>query len=225
VELADRTHELGMLHVCGPEAPAVLARVLGQPLPDIPLLHHVSGAIAESPCFVRRHDPLGLPGYDVWCESDRIAEVSGRLDAAGATPAGAEAYEILRVEAGTPEFGKDIDEERFVVEVGRTAQAICYTKGCFLGQEPIVMARDRGHVNRMLVGVSIEGGVLPPKGTPLFRDGAEVGQVTSSVLSPRLGQPLALAYVRRGSWESGTRLKIDSAADGRAATVINLPVA
>src|SRR5207249_7728705 len=95
-----------------------------------------------------------------------------------------------------------MDETTFAPEVGRIQQAICYTKGCFLGQEPIVMARDRGHVNRALLGLKLSGGPAPA-GTKLFREGKEVGQVTSSVVSPRLG-PIALAYLRRGNWEPGT---------------------
>jgi folate-binding protein YgfZ len=111
--------------------------------------------------FVRRFDSLGLPGFDVI--SPR-GEVSWTAKLAAA-PADSQLYEILRIEAGLPAYGSDMDENRFVVEVGRTAQAISYNKGCFLGQEPIVMARDRGQVNRMLLGVKVaEGEPLPRAG-------------------------------------------------------------
>src|SRR5205085_797197 len=99
-------------------------------------------------------------------------------------PADAAVHEMLRVEAGLPAFGSDIDEERLVMEVGRTARAISYTKGCFLGQEPIVMARDRGQVNRALLGVKVARGAALAHGARLFHAEAEVGQVTSSVYSP-----------------------------------------
>src|SRR5262249_57117461 len=102
------------------------------------------------------------------------------LRAAGAVPAGPDTHEVLRVEAGTPVYGKDIDDNRLVMEVGRTAQAISYSKGCFLGQEPIVMARDRGHVNRTLLGVTVAGDQVLAPGTRLLHNGAEAGQVTSS---------------------------------------------
>src|SRR5437660_1771681 len=110
------------------------------------------------------------------------------------------------------------------MEVGRTKQAICYTKGCFLGQEPIVMARDRGHVNRTLLGIKIQEGGPPKFGTLLFRDGVEVGQVTSSVVSYRLGS-IALAYLKRGHQEPGTIVELDPANDGRKASVSALPFA
>ena len=63
-----------------------------------------------------------------------------------------------------PEFGPDFDQHRFVMEVGRSAQAICHSKGCYLGQESVVMARDRGQINRALVGVKASGGELSDRG-------------------------------------------------------------
>ena len=97
---------------------------------------------------------------------------------------------------------------RFVVEVGRVAQAICYTKGCYLGQEPIVMARDRGQVQRTLLGLKVSGDGPVPRGSKLVRDGKDVGVTASSVVSPALGQPIALAYLRRGSQEPGTVVEV-----------------
>jgi len=156
------------------------------------------------------------------CLADRSAEVRKLLIAAGAVPAGTQTYEILRVEAGTPRIGIDMDENRFVVEVGR-AHAICHTKGCYLGQEPIVMARDRGQVNRHLAGLRIAGADPVPPGTRLLHADADAGQVTSSTFSPRLGEVIALAYLRRGHQEAGTVLTMPDVA-GRTAIVSSLPI-
>src|SRR5205085_8680004 len=106
----------------------------------------------------------------------------------GAATGGPETWELLRVEAGLPRFGFELDENRPAFEVGRTQQAISYTKGCYLGQEPIVMARDRGHVNRTLLGLKLDGNQAAPRGAKVFHNGQEIGQVTSSVASPRLGR-------------------------------------
>jgi glycine cleavage system aminomethyltransferase T len=83
------------------------------------------------------------------------------------------------------------------------------------------MARDRGHVNRTLMGLKLPGDTVPP-GTKLLRDGAEVGQVTSPVVSPQFGA-IALAYLRRGSWDVGTVLQIEGQTD--TAEVRPLPFA
>jgi folate-binding protein YgfZ len=217
VELADRTAEFSQLHVAGPQAPALLHRSSGGALPELDDHQHLP---LTAGCIMRRSSPLGLPGYDFLCRRDKMADLDEWLRSAKIQPVDAATYNILRVEAGTPLFGEDIDEERFVVEVGRIEQAICYTKGCYLGQEPIVMARDRGHVNRTLLGVKLSGeGPLAP-GSKLLRDGTEVGQVTSSVVSPRLG-PIGLAYLRRGSWDPGTELQVEG--QERVARVTALP--
>jgi folate-binding protein YgfZ len=227
VELADRTADYAQFHLAGPRAKAVLERALGEPAPDLGELQHMERTFGlNATCHVRRHDPLGLPGYDIVCRRERAEGVRGMLTAAGARPAGAATYETLRVEAGTPVEGRDFDENRFVVEVGRGPRAISYAKGCYLGQEPIVMARDRaGHVNRALMGLLLgDGGGPVPAGAKVFRDGAEVGVVTSSAVSLRAGGPVALAYLRRGHQEPGTAVEVETPEGRRPAVVRGLPI-
>jgi folate-binding protein YgfZ len=223
VEIADRTREFAQVHLAGPEAKGSLRKALDAEVPELAELQHFRGTLGTaSTGRIRRHDPLGLPGYDITCPASQAEGIWQLLLQSGAVPAGMAAYELLRVEAGTPVYGADIDEDRFVVEVGRD-RAICYTKGCYLGQEPIVMARDRGHVNRFLCGLKLSGGEAVARGTKVLRNGNEVGQVTSSVVSPRLGTPVALAYVRRGSHEPGTPVEVDASAGQRTAEVTSLP--
>ena len=76
------------------------------------------------------------------------------------------------------------------------------------------MARDRGQVNRTLLGLRLTGGPAP-HGSLVYRDGKEVGRVTSSVQSPRLG-PIALAYIRRGNQEAGTAVEVEVGGDAAA---------
>ena len=216
VELADRTNEFGLLRLVGPNAADVLARTEITP--------------------TRQHRLLALDGFDFIYPTAEITGLGQRLIDAGAIPGNAASYQVLRIEAGLPEYGIDIDDNRLAMEVNRTAQAICYTKGCFLGQETIVMARDRGQVNRLQMGVKFTPARRPDcqsgpptnelplvAGTKLYRANEEVGQVTSSVHSPRLDAVIALAYLRRGSCDAGTELIVEPATDGRAAVVCSLP--
>jgi folate-binding protein YgfZ len=207
VEIADRTADFAQLHLAGPDAQGLVSKVR-EGLPDVTVL--------------RPHDPLGLPGFDLLAARAQAVELWQVLLSLQLQPAGLEAYELLRVEAGTPIYGKDIDDDRFVVEVNRIPQTISYTKGCYLGQEPIVMARDRGHVNRKLLGTKIGGGGAVPRGAKLLHAEAEAGQVTSSVVSPRFG-PIALAYMRRGHDSPGTKLQVEGT--GLTAEVVGLPFA
>jgi folate-binding protein YgfZ len=225
VEFANPTATFAQMHLAGPRAAALLEQVLGEGgrLPAEPL-HHAPVRFDDSDeSWIRRHDALGLAGYDIVCSATQAADIWQRLLQAGARPAGREVCEMLRIEAGLPREGADIDENTFAPEVGRIAQTISYTKGCYLGQESIVMARDRGQVNRTLVGVQLPDGPAS-HGSLLFAGDKEVGRITSSVHSPRLNMGLALAYVRRGHQEPGTKLEVEIAGKRSLAEVIQLPI-
>jgi folate-binding protein YgfZ len=220
-EIADRTASFAQLHLAGPGAVALAEQDGIKDLPPRQLMQHGWGPDTVQ---FRRNDRLGVPGYDIVCPADRAEWHWNHWLERGARPAGLRAEDTLRVEAGTPVYGKDITESNLAPEVGRTPQAISYTKGCYLGQEPIVRLRDLGHVNRVLTGLRVEGKEPLPAGARLWRDGKEAGQVTSSVWSPALGTVLALAYVRRGNTDPGTALEVELGTGRQAASVVSLPV-
>ena len=209
VELSDRTGDLQRFHLAGPQAGARLG-VETEPL----TFTHLPGGLS-----IRRRDLLGVPGFDV--VGPMADEVRGKLSVEHGSP---EAFHALRVEAGLPWWGHDITEETFAPETGRIPAAICYTKGCYLGQEPIVMARDRGVVQRGLVGLETGDAVAAP-GSLLFREGKEIGKITSAAWSPRRGQGVALGYARRGSQASGTMLELEEGGTRRPLRVAALPLA
>jgi folate-binding protein YgfZ len=97
--------------------------------------------------------------------------------------------ERLRIEAGTPRFGAELDDRVLPAEAGLDGRAISFTKGCYPGQEPVARQHHRGKVNRKLRVLEIDGGVVPVE-TAVVYDGKDVGRVTSAVPG------VALAYVR-----------------------------
>ncbi len=215
-ELTDRTSEFGLLRLIGPKA----AEIAG---PDAAALKPLQALMIPGVGMVRRHNLLACDGFDYFCPAADTAALTQRLIGAGAVAGDESAYEILRIEAGLPAYGSDLDESRLAMEAGRTAQAISYAKGCYLGQETIVMARDRGQINRQLMGVKVAQAPVLANGAKLSRGNEEVGEVTSSVFSPKIGQVIALAYLRRGNWDAGTQLIVDPSNDGRSAVVSALP--
>jgi glycine cleavage system T protein len=222
VELVDQTRAFAQMHVAGPRARELLEQALANGLPDLAELQHTTQTVAGGNIQLRRHQPLGLLGYDIVCEKDRAAAVWQALIASGARPAGLEAYNILRIEAGTPIYGLDIDESNLPQEVARVERTVSFTKGCYIGQETVARIRTYGHVNRSLTGLKVADGPLSA-GAKLFRADKEVGHITSSAVSPSLGQTVALAYVRRGSHEPGTVLDVEAEGGRRAAEVVSLP--
>ena len=100
------------------------------------------------------------------------------LVGAGARPIGHEAYESLRIEAGTPLFGHDVDESVLLPEIP-FENLLSHTKGCYPGQEVVVRIRDRGHVNRTLRGLTIDGDQVPEQGAEVLADDTTIGRVTT----------------------------------------------
>jgi folate-binding protein YgfZ len=226
VEFFDRSAALGQFHVTGLGCDLALTQITGGPLPQAELQH----SSPLSPVFggegsgvrglhLRRNDPLGQPGYDLLVATAQTDALRPALDRAGIPLLGGDVFNILRVEAGTPEFGRDIDETNLPQEVNRDARAISFTKGCYIGQETVARIRSYGHVNRLLVGVRFEGSETVAGGAKLCRGGQEVGRITSGVVSPALGA-IALAYVRRGHNAPGTEVQTEG---GRLGRVVALP--
>ncbi|HUB06666.1 MAG TPA: glycine cleavage T C-terminal barrel domain-containing protein [Myxococcales bacterium] len=217
-EVVDRSAETAMLGLHGPRAHALLAG-LAPGLPE--LAEHAQAGIAlggVSAVAIGSRE-LGLPGIDLWLAPGDAAAAWRALTAAGATLLGFDATEILRVEAGRPRFGAELDEDTLPLEAG-LERAISYDKGCYVGQEVIARMTYRGHANRKLAGLWLEGTAPAAPSEALSRDGKPVGEIRSSLVSARFGRPVALAYVRRESLEPGTKLAL---ASGRGATVTALP--
>jgi tRNA-modifying protein YgfZ len=223
VELTDVTSQYAQLHLAGPTAKQVLESTLTEAVPELAEFQHMERTFGNrSVAAIRRRTILGVPGYDLVCANDHALGIWRMLVAAGATAAGVEAYETLRIEAGTPIYGVDIDETRFVMEIARVERAVSYAKGCFIGQEPIIMARDRaGQINRAFLGLKIHDTTPLPHGTKLTLNGQEVGVVTSSVVSPRLGAPIANAYLRRPHFDRG--LVLQAQPSGVTVEVLGFP--
>lgn len=200
-----------MLTYVGPKATALVASLVQVDVESLGPWRTIAWNLGH----VRRNTSLTLPAFDVIASPTTLDLLDDR---APAVPlASAEAWEVLRIDARWPRFGVDVDEDRFVAEVDRTAEAISYTKGCYLGQEPIVMARDRGQVQRRLVRLTLPGNDVPPARIPLVAGSVEVGFVTSAVFDPRVGTTQALGYVQRTALDARTALTLGPS--GRPAQV------
>ena len=164
-------------------------------------------------------------GYDLLVPNDQLI-ATWRLftaeNTSGIRPVGWEASNIHRVEAGIPLYGVDFDESQIPLEAGLD-NAISLKKGCYIGQEIIARATYLGHLNRRLGGLLLDGDRPAIKGTKVFKEEKEVGWITSSVLSPCVGKPIALAYLRREAWEPGAKLVVRGEVSSIQGEVATLP--
>ena len=197
----DECATLRDLGIFGGNARHVVAALTGVPSPALTALApyaHVTVELAGRTVLVTKSPELGLEGFELIMPGAYFSELWERAVAAGATPAGLEAWEIARVEAGRPEWGLDIDDTTIPQEANfDELHAISYTKGCYVGQETVARVHFRGHVNKHLRGIHAAGLDAPPTGATLHdENGVQVGDVRTGVRSPRLGG-IALAMIRR----------------------------
>jgi folate-binding protein YgfZ len=138
----------------------------------------------------------GADGIWLYAPDTVRASITARLAAAGVPRLAPAIVEALRIESGEPAWGVEITEEYFPMELGLDS-AIDYSKGCYLGQEPIVRIRDRGHINWRLVRLRVEEDVIPERGDALETDAKpRAGRVTSAARLPGdLPAALALLHV------------------------------
>jgi len=225
VEMEDLSEQQVVIGLQGPAAAQILAAA-GLSLALEKPFRHQEATLAGITIRVIRVSDTGEDGYEFLVPAEQAGQCWTTLLQAGEPfglrPIGLAALQMLRVEAGIPWYGLDMDDRRIVLEVG-LEHAISFKKGCYLGQEVVERATARGHVNRKLSGLYIHGDRLPENGAKLLHDAQEVGWVTSAVQSPRFGHPIALGYVRREHLTPGTQLRIDSHGTPMIAEVTALP--
>jgi folate-binding protein YgfZ len=147
-------------------------------------------------------------------DADRVRDA---VVATGAVEVGEEAAEVLRIEAGRPRFGAEMSVETMPAEAGIVERAVSFTKGCYIGQEPVARLHYKGRPNRHLRGLALSAAVAP--GTELRLGDKTVGTVGSACVSPARG-PIALAILRR---EAEPGAELTAGEDGVTARVVDLP--
>jgi folate-binding protein YgfZ len=166
-------------------------------LPARPLWSHadITSDLPDGLWLVRARE-LGSDGFWIAGAAAAVAAAEARLAAAGVPVLDGALTEVARILAGEPKTGAEITGDYFPMEVGLDG-AIDYGKGCYLGQEPIVRIRDRGHINWRLVGLDVEGTEDPAPGDALESDvKPRAGRVTSAARAPGAAAvALALAHV------------------------------
>jgi len=198
VIVRDTTAERSYILLCGGEEAHQLAASLGVINDGAKLggrsVHWVQWNVLDSDfCGLLGVTGDASPVRQIWIER-------------GAVPCDEPTFHTRRIEAGTPLFGVDFNDDNLPQEVGRNEKAISFTKGCYLGQETVARIDALGHVNQQLVGVRFSGAKPPDIGAALRSAGKTVGHVTSATFSPQLQAPLALAMVRRPYNDVGSRM-------------------
>ncbi|MDQ4083998.1 MAG: hypothetical protein M3117_06335 [Actinomycetota bacterium] len=195
VEIEDLSEDWGILGLYGPWAKDLVGA--------LELAEHETADVEFGGArLLAAGVAIPVPGFDLLGSTDALRAAKEHHARKGAKPASPEAYETARVEAGVPRFGADITPENFPAEASILERAVSFSKGCYPGQETVAKMHYRGHPNRTLHRLTIEG-PLPPPNTIIVQNEKQVGRITSVAPLRVSGKTLALGYLSRNADPEG----------------------
>ncbi len=196
-ELDDRSDRVALIAPQGPRAAEVLGELTDVRLDEIANYHAANGAVAGIDCLVARTGYTGEDGFELFCDARRARDLWAALSTAGEPhgmkPAGLGARDTLRLEAGMPLYGNELDRDTnpFEVNLGRVVKL---DKGEFVGRAALQAVQQAGPA-RKLIGLQMVDDAIPRAGYEVRAGGAAVGGVTSGTQSPTFGTRIAMALV------------------------------
>ena len=225
VQIVDKTSEYAMIAVQGPRAIEVLDGMTDCELTSIRYYHGAVMCVGEFRAFVSRTGYTGEDGCEIVCDSTDVpaiwSELVERAAAIGGGPVGLAARDTLRLEAGMPLYGHELNEEVSPVQAGLEF-AVNLRNRDFVGRDAIV-AIQRDHQHPVRVGLQLEGKRPAREGAVILHGDAPTGAVTSGTFSPTLERPIAMGYVKPTAAAPGTPLAVDIRGQHHAAQVVPLP--
>ena len=217
----------GLLLISGPKALELVRSTFGTDLSSLKPLSFEKLEIDGHPALLIRSEETGETDIEILVPSGGLRSAWERLWTAGESmglqPFGSQALETLRVEAGLPKMGPDLNENIVPPEANLEGKSFSLSKGCYPGQEVVARMDTYGSVRRRLVGLTLSESAVPLSGAKVYSGDREVGWVSSAVLSPSLGKAIAFAFPLRDFSKPGTDLEIDMESRRVTATVQELP--
>jgi len=217
----------GVLLVSGPKSAEVVTAAFGMDVRALQLLQTVPVTIGGHHALILRTEETGELDLEILLPADAVSAAWGQLMTAGAPfgikPIGAQARELLRIEAGLPHAGPDLNEEIVPPEASLEGKAFSLSKGCYPGQEVVARMDTYGNVRRHLVGLIIQEKTVPPRGSKLFSGDREVGWISSAVFSPQRNAVLAFGFPLRDFSTPETQLTVEASGTRQQAIVHALP--
>ena len=206
----DRSDRTALIAPQGPRAAEILASLTDLDLTSLGNYRSMRGKVAGIDCLVARTGYTGEDGFELFCEARRAPALWAALMAAGAPiglkPCGLGCRDTLRLEAGMPLYGNELDRtvNPYEANLGRVVKL---EKGEFVGRAALAAVQQAGP-RRRLVGLVMRDDAIARHGYPLRIDGREVGVVTSGTLSPTLNQRVAMAYLPAAAAEPGASVEV-----------------
>jgi aminomethyltransferase len=224
--LDDRSLAMGLCAVQGPRSVEIVAPLTDIDVGGLRYYAITEGDVAGIPALVARTGYTGEDGFEVFVENDRVTELWDELMAAGEphgmVPVGLGARDTLRLEAGMPLYGNELDLETNPYEAGQGRIVKLDKPADFVGRAALEKVAADGPARR-LVGLVVQGRGIARHGYAVHAGDRRTGVVTSGTQSPSLGKPIAMAYVSPDDAEPGTIVEVEIRDQRVPAEVVPLP--
>jgi aminomethyltransferase len=209
-QLDDRSDRTALIAPQGPRAAELLAGLTDLALDDLGYYRSLRGTVAGIDCLVARTGYTGEDGFELFVDARRATQLWDALMAAGQPlglkPCGLGSRDTLRLEAGMPLYGNELDRDTnpYEANLGRVVKL---DKGEFVGRAALAAVQATGP-RRKLVGLVMADNAIARHGYPVQVEGAVVGTVTSGTASPTLGRPIAMAYLPANAASVGGEVEV-----------------
>jgi aminomethyltransferase len=224
--LDDRSLATSLVAIQGPLAAGILAQLTDIDLDALRYYAIAEGHVAAIPALIARTGYTGEDGFEVFVDWERGPEIWEGLAALGTAAdviaCGLGARDTLRLEAGMPLYGNELDRATNPFDAGLGRVVKLEKPGDFVGRDALTRIEHDGPSKR-LVGLVITGRGIARHGYPVDAGDQRTGVVTSGTHSPTLGKPIAMAYVAPGDGEPGTILNVEIREQPVSAEVVPLP--
>jgi aminomethyltransferase len=226
IRLHNRTPDSALIAIQGPRSAELLAPLADVDLSTLKYYYATEGTVAGVPAEIARTGYTGEDGFELFVKAgaaeglwDRLMREGTRV---GLAPAGLGARDVLRLEAGMPLYGHELEEDISPLQAGLDA-FVKLDKPSFVGKEALAAQKAAGTFDR-IVGLVMEGRAPARAGYEVFRGGERVGVVRSGSPAPALGgKNIATALVRADAGAEGAHLDVEIRGQRHSATVVRLP--
>ena len=222
LEFVDLSSNFALIAVQGPQAVATLQQFVTEDLSSVKRFGHLEGTVLGQPGFLARTGYTGEDGYEVMVAPETGEKLWRSLLSAGVVPCGLGCRDTLRLEAAMALYGQDINDSTTPLEAGLNWLVHLDEKGDFIGRS-VLEQQKRDGLKQKLVGLQLEGRNIARHDYPVLYAEETVGTVTSGTLSPTLGYPVALAYVRSDRAKLGQELEVEIRGKAYPAIVVKRP--
>lgn len=227
VTIEDESSDTACIAVQGPQSQMILEKLFSFRLAALPYYFYKEERFKNERLWVSRSGYTGEDGFEIFCHNDPSIEIWDRLakdgKALGALPAGLGARNTLRLEAGNPLYGHEMDEKTTPVEAGLMFAVALDKEEGFVGRDMILHRKETG-ATKKLVGFKMQDRSIARDGYPVYSTGGEkIGHVTSGSFAPTAGAGIGLAYVRKGFEKVASEIEIEIHGRRAKATLVARP--